>query len=468
MAGENGWQRRFGSLRFRLTAVATLAVAVVLGLTAVALVQLQRWQLLENLDASLEQRADTIAGLVAADPSATPLGADDDDRAVQLVGPDGSVLVATRNLSGQPALPDPLADTDRAEHLESRNDLPLQDRTYRILTKSITTSDGKAVLHVAESTDDMNEAVRLLTTALGFGIPAIVALLAGLMWWLIGRTLKPVDDIRSEVDAINDADPRRRLKTPQRDDEIGRLATTMNQMLDRLTEASDRQRRFVADAAHELRTPLTRIRTNLDVDLGRPDAANFEATARTVRHEAIDLQRLIDDLLHLARSDAGQAERHRQLVDLDDIVMDEIREQRAATPDVTIVAHAVSAASLHANPDHLARAVRNLLTNGAKHADSTLSVELQEAEQRIELTVTDDGPGISKEHRTRIFERFARVDDARTRSDGGTGLGLAITKDIIEANGGTIRYDTGHKTGARFVIELPSAVVRPPGGVDQL
>ncbi|MGI9594598.1 MAG: sensor histidine kinase, partial [Acidimicrobiales bacterium] len=345
--------------------------------------------------------------------------------------------------------------TDRTEHLATSDELPLPDDTYRVLTTVISTADGPAVLHVAESTDDLDDAVRLLATALIIAIPAIVLVLAGVMWWLTGRTLRPVDDIRAEVDAIGDADSQQRLQGPHRDDEIGRLAGTMNRMLDRLHDASDRQRRFVADAAHELRTPLTRIRTNLDVDLGRPEAADFEATAHEVRREAIDLQRLIDDLLHLARSDAGQAVRHRQPVDLDDIVMDEIREQRAATPDVAIDAGSVSAASLDGNPDHLARAIRNLLTNGAQHAGSKVVVELRETDRGVYLAVTDDGPGVPPEHRSRIFERFARVDDARTRSDGGTGLGLAITRDIVEAHGGAIRYDAGHASGARFVIELP-------------
>jgi len=455
MAADSAPRSQAGSLRFRLTAVATVVVATVLTVTALALIQLQRWQLLENLDASLEQRSQTIAGLVAEDPSATPLVTDDDDRAVQLVDDSGTVLAASANLRGVQPLPDPFGETDRTEHLATRDDLPLDDNAYRVLTTAITTAEGPAVLHVAETTDDMNDAIRLLGTALAASIPVIVAVLAGLMWWLTGRTLKPVDQIRTEVDAINDADSTKRLQAPQRDDEIGRLAHTMNRMLDRLHDAAERQRRFVGDAAHELRTPLTRIRTNLDVDLSQPENADLTATAHEVRQETIGLQRLIDDLLHLARSDAGQASRHRQTVDLDDIVMEEIREQRDATPAITIDAQEVSAASLDANPEHLARAVRNLLTNAAQHADTTVAVALREDDQQLVLTVTDDGPGVPVTHRDRIFERFARVDDARTRSDGGTGLGLAITKDIVNAHGGTINYDAGYTGGARFVISIP-------------
>ena len=457
MGADQGGRPPVGSLRFRLSALATVVVAVVLGLTAVALVQVQRWQLLENVDASLGQRSDTIAGLLGDDPSATRLLDDDDDRAVQLVDRSGTVLAASANLDGHPALPDPLTGTDRVEHLATREDLPVDDDAYRVLTRVVATTHGPAVLHVAETIDDLDDAVRLLATALAVGLPVIVVLLAGLMWWLTGRTLEPVERIRAEVDAITDTDSTRRLQAPNRDDEIGRLAETMNRMLGRLHDGAERQRRFVADAAHELRTPLTRIRTNLDVDLARPESADLAATAEEVRREALELQQLIDDLLHLARSDSGQASRHREAVDLDVIVMEEIREQRLATPDLTIDAGGVSAASVQANPDQLARAVRNLLTNAARHAASTITVELQETDQQHVLAVTDDGPGVPAAHRHRIFERFARADEARSSTDGGTGLGLAITRDVVTAHGGTVEYDADHLGGARFVVVLPVA-----------
>ena len=460
MAADAAARRRRGSLRFRLTALATVAVAAVLTVTGVALVELARWQLLENLDASLEQRSETIAGLVADDPANTPLLTDDDDRAVQIVGAGREVVAASANLRGHPPLQSPPDRDGRGEHFTTRDDLPLGDNSYRILTTSIGTADGPAVLHVAETTDDMDDAVRLLGASLAVGIPTIVALLAALMWWLIGRTLAPVDRIRAEVDAINDADSTRRLPAPPRDDEIGRLVDTMNRMLDRLRDASARQRRFVADAAHELRTPLTRIRTNLDVDAEHPESADLAATAAEVRRETFGLQRLIDDLLHLARSDAGQGPTRMRAVDLDDIVMDEIRGLRAATPGVTIDASGVSAASVEGDPDYLSRAVRNLLTNAAQHADGQVTVELREIGPRLHLAVTDDGPGVPPDDRDRIFERFARVDDARSRDNGGTGLGLAITRDIVEAHGGSVSYDADHAGGARFVVAIPRTGIR--------
>ncbi len=443
---------RPGSLRFRLTALAAVVVAVVLIGTAIALVAIQQRQLTANLDGSLEQRADTLEAEFANELSTTLLAGNDEDRAVQLVAVDGAVLLTSSNLLGQPTIASRLGP-DTVQVIATRDDLPLEDDAYRVLTRRVGTPDGLAVLHVAENVDDLNEALAVLTATLSITVPVVVALLAALMWWLTGRTLGPVGTIGSEVDAITTTDSHHRVHIPGSDDEISRLAVTMNNMLDRLDDAADKQRRFVADAAHELRTPLTRIRTTAEVDLAHPDSADRTATNTAVRDEVIELQHLIDDLLHLARTDSGDTGPAHRPVDLDDIVLAEIRQQRAVT-DVSIDASGVSGANLNGNPDHLARAVRNLLSNATHHARSAVTVTLRESDGTIELTVADDGPGVLPEHRDQIFERFARVDHARTRSDGGTGLGLAITRDIVERHNGSVTYDASFARGARFVVSL--------------
>ncbi len=445
---------RARTLRFRLTAVATAAVAVVLTLTAVALLTVQRGQLTATLDASLDRRADTVtAGLDELSPG-EPIATDAEDSAVQVVGPGGEVLVASTNLVGAPDIAT-FGRLDDRRRFWTTDRLPIEDDTYRVMSRDIDTAAGPAVLHVAENSDDLNEAIADLAVALTATVPTVSLLLAGVIWWLTGRTLAPVEAIRAQVAAISTTDSAERIDVEQRDDEITRLAATMNDMLDRLRDASERQRRFVADAAHELRTPITRVRTNVEVDLARPDRADAAATLRAVREEAVGLQDLLDDLLHLARHDAGHGSGRRRPIDLDDIVLDEIARQRNVS-DVSIDAHRVSAAHLWADPDHMARAARNVLANAVRHATSSVTVALTEQRGRIELTVTDDGGGVPDEDRHRIFERFARVDDARARHDGGTGLGLAITREIVEDHGGSITCDAGVGTGARFVITLPA------------
>jgi len=445
---------RGGSLRFRLTALATLVVAAVLAIAAFAVLTVQRRQLTANLDASLAQRTDIIAGDFAFDMRAQIITATGEDRAVQLVVSDGRVLAASSNLTDEPPLTNPLTGNGD-EVIRTRDDLPFDDDSYRVLSRRIQTSVGPAVLHVAENSDDLDEAIRNLAIALAATIPAVAAVLAALIWWLTGRALKPVDRMRAQVESISAANSGQRIGIADRDDEISRLGETMNRMLDRLADANDRQRRFVADAAHELRTPLTRIRTNLDIDLAQPDNADPADTVKAVRQEAIELQQLIDDLLHLARSDAGQTPHHREPVDLDDIVMQEIRDLRSTDPAASIDATNLSAAHLDANPEHLRRAIRNVLGNAVRYARTTITVTLAEQAELVELSVADDGPGIPDEHQERIFERFTRVQDARSRDDGGTGLGLAITRDIVEDHLGTITYDPDHR-GARFVIRIPT------------
>ena len=445
------------SLRLRLTVVSTTVVAVVLLITALAVLSVQDRQLTSNLDAALQQRADVIADTFANTVVTTPLNTNDEDRAVQLVALDGEVLAATTNLADAPGLTNPLSD-DEQEAIETRTDLPIEDDAFRVLARRVETPSGPAVLFLAENTDDLRDALRNLTIALATTIPAVIAILAVLMWWLVGRTLRPVDEMRAMVDSISATNADTRVEVAARNDEISRLGITMNRMLDRLSEANERQRRFVADAAHELRTPLTRIRTNLDVDLAHPETADPSATLRDVRQETIELEELVEDLLHLAKSDAGHSDHHREAVDLDDIVLREVRDLRAANPGLHVDTTGVSAAHLQANPGHLGRAIRNLLHNASRHADTSILVQLSEGAHVVELSVADDGPGIPAKDRERAFERFARLEDSRVRHDGGTGLGLAITRDIIEDHHGTITYDDDYE-GARFVVRIPSSAV---------
>src|SRR5262249_14985673 len=210
-----------------------------------------------------------------------------------------------------------------------------------------------------------------------------------------------------------------------RQDEIGRLARTMNAMLARLEDATDRQRRFVADASHELRSPLTGIRAQLEVDLEHPELADWQATERDVLADALRLQRLVDDLLAIAVVDASSLDAaHRQPVDLDEIVFAEARRIQTRG-DITLDTRGVSGAQLDGNLDQLVRVVHNLLDNAARHARSRVVVTLSETSTQVTLRVLDDGPGIPDRDRVRVFERFARLDDARGRDGGGAGLGLA-------------------------------------------
>jgi len=304
--------------------------------------------------------------------------------------------------------------------------------------------------------DDVRESTRTLTTLLLITIPVVATTIAALVWWLVGRTLRPVEDIRRNVAEIEASDLDRRVPVPAGSDEIVRLARTMNAMLERLGAANARQQQFVADASHELRGPLTRMRSELEVDRAHPETADARATAQSVLQEVSGLQRLVDDLLLLARSDAGATSFSSETVDLDDIVLRDVARLRSET-GIEVDAHGVSAAQVRGDAQALTRVVRNLTDNAARHATSVVTLTLGEVDGTAVLSVGDDGPGIPAGDRDRIFERFTRLDGARTAGSGGTGLGLAIARDVVTRHGGTIRADSVRGAGTRFVVTLPSA-----------
>ena len=445
--------RSIGTVRFRITALATLAVLAVLGLASVGLIVAQRQTLTQGLQEAVSVRVDEIEAFVVAGrvPAVlTDLG--DDDTVAQVVLADGTLVATSTNVADLPpiaAAPSGALDLVSTIHLR-----PNAESTFRLVSRRVDGPDGPVVIHVAASLDEVDESARVVASSLTVVVPSAAAILAALVWWLVGRTLRPVEAIRVQVAGIGSADLQRRVPEPRGDDEIARLARTMNAMLERVETAARRQQAFVADASHELRSPLTRIRSEIEVDLAHPDRADLAATHRSVLEETTALERLVADLLHLARSDATAGELRREAVDLDDIVLSEVRRLRASS-DVDVDAGGVTAAQIHGDRDQLARLVRNLLDNAGRHASRTVTITLAEHGGDAVLVVEDDGPGIPADQTDRVFERFTRLDDARAQSSGGTGLGLAICRDIVRRHGGTVAIDPDHAPGARFVVSIP-------------
>jgi signal transduction histidine kinase len=438
-----------GSVRLRVTALATTMVAVLLAAVGLGLVVVQRRALVAGLDDTLRRRADALADVITADPPAVLPGSGSED-AAQLVAADGSVMAASPSLTGSAPI---ASDPGNGELIRTLPSFGPEGEDFRVLSRPITVAGERVVLHVAAEADDVADAVAALATSLAVAVPLTVAGLALVVWWVVGRALRPVEAIRTEVASIDGDLVDRRVPVPPGDDEIARLAGTMNAMLDRIDESMTRRRRFVADASHELRSPLTRIRSEMEVDLAHPEEADTAATTRSVLEDVAGLERLLDDLLHLARGDSDAAELRRETVDLDDVVFSEVA--RLEGSGVTIDVRGVSAAQVEGDRGLLARAVRNLLDNAVRHAATKVEITLADSAGRARLAVADDGPGIAPEHRERVFERFARADEGRSRDHGGTGLGLAIVRDIVTRHGGTVTID-GDGPGATFVVVLPA------------
>ena len=237
--------------------------------------------------------------------------------------------------------------------------------------------------------------------------------------------------------------------------EIHRLAETLNDLLARLDSAQRQQRQFIADAAHELRSPVAAIRLQLET-------ADIEGTTRAaVIQQSIRLSRLVDDLMSLARLDARPDLRQEE-VDLDDVVRSEVTLLRPGTP-VEIDTRQLRTVRVLGDETLLGRMVRNLLDNAARYAATRITVASTQVEGNALLVVADDGPGIPAGDRDRVFDRFTRLDGARSPDEGGVGLGLAIVSDIITAHGGTVRADD-NAPGTRVEVRLPAVVdqIDPP------
>ncbi|HET7737794.1 MAG TPA: ATP-binding protein [Tepidiformaceae bacterium] len=438
------------SLKARITLFSLVVVGIALALAGFALITIQEQALTDNVEATVRLRANDIAAALHGGSLPSSVTVSDDEIAlVQVLDASGAIIAASPNIAGHP----PVASTatEGEVRLDRNVSLPIEDDGFMVLSRSVETAEGSRTIIVAGSREDIVESVAILRGALQLGIP-LALLLTGLgSWFFAGRALAPVERIRREVAAIGEHDLARRVPQPPHDDEIGRLAGTMNAMLGRLQAARERQEQFVADAAHELRSPLTALRTQVEV--ARLGGTGSEASIEDSLAEIARMQRLADDLLAMA--DADRPQPASGPVDLDDLVFSEAR--RAPRPaSVALDLSGVSAGAVRGDREQLARAIRNVLENAIRHAASRVTVSLAEG-ATVRLTIEDDGPGVPPGERERIFDRFQRLDSARTRHDGGAGLGLAISRAVIERHGGRITVDAAQGGGARFVIILPAS-----------
>jgi signal transduction histidine kinase len=437
------------SIRFRITALAVVVVAVVVATAGIGTVVVQRRLLERALDETLTQRADAIEALVGSSAPPAVLPATPTEGFAQLVGLDGDVVASTPNLEG--VAPLALEDRTAGDAVRTVDDLPVDDDAFRVLSRDIA---GVGTLHVATTADVIDESVASLVAALAITAPVVVAAIGAVVWWLVGRTLRPVHAITAEAAAIGDTAEHRRVPVPDTGDEIAELASAMNAMLDRLDAHTRRQRQFVGDASHELRTPLTRLRSAIEVELGRAEGAQH-ALLSGLLDDTIDMQRLVDDMLALARVTETGTTLTVEPVDLDVLVLQEARRLRESGR-VHVDTTGVSAAHVVGDTSQLSRAIRNLLDNAGEHADSLVDLTLTEDGARAILTIGDDGNGLPPGAEEAIFHRFMKLDDARTAGTG-SGLGLAITREIIERHGGEVTAATRPGGGAEFVVTLPSA-----------
>ncbi len=440
------------SLRTRATALAALLFAVVLVGGSLTLLRTLEAQLTANRDDLSRSRVRDLADQAAAGRLPDLLRNVDDDSVAQVFDRDGRVVSASPNIQGQPPIvaPATVAEGD-ARTIRAPDDAELE--TYRVWVLGGAGPEGDLTIVEGSSLESVREATATLRRTLVVGTPLALVVLCLVVWLVLGRALARLDRIRAEVDAIGHDELDRRLPRDGRSDEVGRLVTTMNRMLDRVDDSVQRQRRFVADVSHDLQGPLTAQRVSLELALSSEDVVDREQLRDDVLGATAQMERLVGDLLVLIAADE-HAEARAVPVDADEIVLEEALRPVGAA-DITIDTSRVSAGPVRADPGELRRIVRNLLDNAVRHADSQVELSVHVSHGRVHVEVADDGPGVPETERALIFDRFHRGDPARTRGTAGTGLGLAIARSLAHRAGGTLELVDDGGPGARFRLSLP-------------
>lgn len=461
---SGGWERlrprRPRSIRARVTLVAMgvigtlLLVAVVV--TAVVLQQLVRGHLRETAARAARQ----VAVQATSSRLPAPIPAENGVLLIQVVSDDTRRVVASSApLEGAPPI-----TTAGPGRRDARVDTKVCQRSD--LVPDCVTVVGFDIVSDVYGDVTVYAAVpepwllgNLVLEAVMAGLCAVVlALTAWGIWRAVGRTLRPVARIEAEMAEITASDLSRRMPVPATRDEVERLARTLNETLDRLERSAEQQRRFAADASHELRTPITGLRTRIELALTAPEETDLVETLEYALRDTDRLHQIVDALLALARLDSGAPPR-RAALDLGALVENELARR---TPRVPVTARIEPGVLVEANHLQLSRAVVNLLANADRHAASEVEVAVWAEDGEAVAEVADDGPGIPPDDRERVFERFTRLDSARSRDAGGSGLGLPIAREIAASHGGRLYVADdpdmdvpASGRGARLVLRLP-------------
>jgi signal transduction histidine kinase len=440
------------SLRARLLAVGVTGVALALAMGSLVLYAVLTFTVNRTVDDGALASARAVAAMVDNNTVPDPLPVSG-SQIVQVIDKSGAVVSASVSADRlTPLLRSPeLAKALAGDRISVPGARARLSGTLRAIAIRAGPSSASRSVIVAVPVTDIEQSQRVLRNTLLVTYPPLVVIMALIAWRVIGWTLRPVETLRSGAARISGSDQDERLAVPESADEIRALALTLNDMLDRLATARGRQRAFVADAAHELRSPLASMRTQLEVaqHLGEGGELAADLLADVAR-----LSTLVEDLLLLARagSDTGH-QSVRESLDVRALLV--ATADRYADARVPVSVTGGPAVYANANSEQLRRVLANLVDNAVRHARSTVTLAAGAEGGRAVLTVVDDGPGIPAGERERVFERFARLDDARDRDAGGTGLGLAIVRELLARSDGSISLqDNPSGPGLAAVVHL--------------
>lgn len=435
-----------------MTLAATAVVAIALAIGGIAFWGVLYTALHSNLSSAAAQDAKTIAAQIN-DVDAEDLRQhgveevegvlpDFDDQIFQIIDREtGKVMAASQTAQGA----GPLLDSGTSSGV-----VEVDDASYATVANR---DDAGWTVIAGRSTAQAEATLAIVAMLLTIAVPLLAVVVALTSWFVTGRALAPVERMRRQVDAVTASDLSQRVADPGTRDEIGRLATTLNVMLARLQTASATQRRFISDASHELKSPLASLRQYAEVARAHPDRITGAELSDAILEEGARLEQLVQSMLLLARADEHAIVPVDSEVDLDDLLFAEAQRVRAIGRR-KVDTSGVGPVRVRGDAGLLDQLVRNLVDNAARHASSTVALAVSEGPLGVVVTVDDDGVGVADANRERVFERFVRLDDARSRDSGGSGLGLAIVREIAAVHDGEVRVTDSPLGGARFEVRL--------------
>lgn len=452
-----GWVR---PVRMRLTLTATALVTIALAIAAIVVVEALHHVLLRSADAATFTRAEQIAtqlrtnGIQGIDESL--LTGSQNVAVIQILDSSGRIRTVNEPAYNRP-MSGPLAPGERRTiHGAYATDTTEEFQTAGL---GVASPDGPLTVLVGAAEDPINRTVVLVAILCCIVFPVIVIVMALLTYFSTGRALRPVDSIRQRVEEISGGDLSRRVPVPQTGDEVAQLADTMNAMLGRIEESRQRQLQFVNDASHELNSPLTTLVGLLDLAGSKQQPIDPDTATDVMLPDALRLQHMVADLLLLARADESGVPLLLDDVDLDDLVNSEVVRLEAIS-DLTVTARLVPTRII-GDEEKLRRALRNIIDNASRHAYGRIAVTMTRTgpDHRVTVMVGDDGPGIADVDKSRVTERFVRLDASRQRLSGGSGLGLSIVSEIVHAHRGeTVVRDSEYGGAAvGFTVPVPTS-----------
>jgi two-component system, OmpR family, sensor kinase len=450
------------SIRLRVTLVFVGVMTVVLCATGIFIYLRFAFELDLTINAALRSRADDVAALVRNSDSSLDRvrqGAlvGREESFAEVIGPAGNVLDSTLSIGNRDLLsPVERREAARGALFLDRGRLPGLDSESRLLAVPVGGRGPQRIVVVGTSTEARAESLVDLLELLLIGAPVALLLASMAAYWVAGAALRPVDAMRRQAAEISGALPDKRLPVPPTGDEIARLGTTLNEMLERLGEALEHERAFVADASHELRTPLAILRTELELALAKGRSPQeLRAALASAAEETDRLTQLSEDLLTIAQTERGELPLRLSRLELKETLDNVARrfERRASEGGREIGVSAASSLALEADRLRIDQAVGNMVDNALRYGAGPIELEARARNGSVQVHVLDRGGGFSDEFLGRAFERFSRASSSDR--DGGSGLGLAIVETVARAHGGEAHAENREGGGADVWLVLP-------------